>query len=65
MVQGKFEAFDLDDVDGAFARFKTLKYSQHLKFSVSLGAPALCRASERGMSREGGRGRGAGAGTSR
>lgn len=30
-----FDDFDLDDVDHAFARFKTLKYSQHLTFSVS------------------------------
>lgn len=33
--EGNFNAFDLDDVDAAFARFKTLKYSQHLTFSVS------------------------------
>lgn len=33
--EGSFEAFDLDDVDAAFARFKTLKFSQHLTFSVS------------------------------
>ncbi|CAM9926932.1 unnamed protein product, partial [Sphacelaria rigidula] len=31
--QGDFDAFDLDDVDTAFGRFKTLKYSQHLTFS--------------------------------
>lgn len=34
-LQENFHAFDLDDVDGAFARFKTLKYSQHLTFSVN------------------------------
>lgn len=33
--EGNFHAFDLDDVDAAFARFKTLKFSQHLTFSVS------------------------------
>lgn len=37
--EGNFEAFDLDDVDAAFARFKTLKYSQHLTFSVSEPKP--------------------------
>eukprot|EP00903_Cladosiphon_okamuranus_P008763 g8395.t1 len=31
--EGNFHAFDLDDVDAAFARFKTLKFSQHLTFS--------------------------------
>ncbi|CAN0048792.1 unnamed protein product, partial [Ectocarpus sp. 8 AP-2014] len=31
--EGNFQAFDLDDVDAAFARFKTLKFSQHLTFS--------------------------------
>lgn len=33
--EGNFQAFDLDDVDAAFAKFKTLKFSQHLTFSVS------------------------------
>lgn len=33
--EGNFQVFDLDDVDAAFARFKTLKFSQHLTFSVS------------------------------
>ncbi|CAM9352390.1 unnamed protein product, partial [Ectocarpus fasciculatus] len=31
--EGNFQVFDLDDVDAAFARFKTLKFSQHLTFS--------------------------------
>eukprot|EP00752_Nemacystus_decipiens_P006443 g5803.t1 len=31
--EGNFHVFDLDDVDAAFARFKTLKFSQHLTFS--------------------------------
>lgn len=39
--QGNFDAFDLDDVDAAFARFKTLKFSQHLTFSVSADSPAM------------------------
>jgi Cft2 family RNA processing exonuclease len=27
------KTFSLDDVDAAFEKFKSLKYSQHLKFS--------------------------------
>jgi Cft2 family RNA processing exonuclease len=27
------QIFSLDDVDAAFEKFKSLKYSQHLKFS--------------------------------
>ena len=38
--KGNFHAFDLDDVDAAFARFKTLKFSQHLTFSVRQAANA-------------------------
>lgn len=36
--KGNFHAFDLDDVDAAFSRFKTLKFSQHLTFSVRLSS---------------------------
>lgn len=40
--EGNFQAFDLDDVDTAFARFKTLKFSQHLTFSVRAYSTTCC-----------------------
>jgi Cft2 family RNA processing exonuclease len=32
-AQTACQTFSLDDVDAAFEKFKSLKYSQHLKFS--------------------------------